>query len=156
MLLAILKWDFNNTTHDIMRTLLMIFFPSSITLSHYTPHHGPHLALNPVPHQGRIYSRDFYHPLPDTTDGPIIDGQTQTHEGRELLPMYQGLTQGESYPHALYAQRMVVVSPRQTRTLRHPPGSNCTDYNDIQQHHDLRLHLCQAQAQEAPRYFLPN
>ena len=70
--------------------------------------------------------------------------------------MHQGLPQVESHPHALHAQKMVVASPGRTRTLRHPPGINSVDYNDDKQHHDLRLHLCQAQAQEYPRHFLPN
>ena len=45
-----------------------IFSHPQITLAHYTPHHGPHLARNPVPHQGRIYPRYLENQLPDPTD----------------------------------------------------------------------------------------
>ena len=45
-----------------------IFSHPQITLVHYTTHHGPHLDCHPVPHQGRIYSRDLKNQLPDTTN----------------------------------------------------------------------------------------
>ena len=38
---------------------------------------------------------------------------------------------------------MMVVLSGQTRKLRHPPVGSFTDYGDDQQHHDLRLHICQ-------------
>ena len=60
--------------------------------------------------------------------------------------MHQGLPQVEYHPNLLHAQRMVVESPGQTRTLRHPTRSNGKDLNDDQQNLDLRLHLCQSQA----------
>ena len=53
-----------------------IFSQPQITLAKYTPHQGPHLALNTVPHQGWIYSRNLDDQITDTTDGYGIDGQT--------------------------------------------------------------------------------
>ena len=70
--------------------------------------------------------------------------------------MHQGIPKIEYNTHVLHAHHMVVVSTGKTRKLHFPPGSNCADFNDDQQHHNLRLHLYQAQAQEAPRHFLPN
>ena len=61
--------------------------------------------------------------------------------------MYQVITQREFHPHALQAHIMVVASTGWTKTLIHMPGINFTDYNYNQQHHELRLHLFQAQAQ---------
>ena len=77
-------------------------------------------------------------------------------EGGTWVTMYQDLPQVKSNPHALHAHNMVVASPGRTSTLRHPTGINCEDYNDDQQHHDLRLHLCQVQAWKPPQHFLPN
>ena len=124
-----------------------ILYHSEITLVTYTPHHGTYLARNAVPHQSCIYSRVFYNQLPDPNNGHRTDGQAKTHERGTLLPMNQGIPPGEFHPHAIHAQRMAVASPERTRTLHHPPGSICAYRNDDKQHHNLRLHLFQAQSQ---------
>ena len=58
-----------------------IFSHPQITLANYTPHHVPHLDLNPVTHQGHIYSRDLDNQLTDPNYGRGTDGKTQTHGG---------------------------------------------------------------------------
>ena len=51
----------------------------------------------------------------------------------------------------------MVVSPfGHTRKLHNMTRVSCTDYGDDQKHHELILHLCQAQDQEPPWHFLQN
>ena len=139
-----------------MRTFLRIFSHPQLTLVHYTTHHGPHLPRHPVPHKDHIHSRYLDKQFPDTTNGRGTYGRTQTHEGGTWILMTQGIPWGESHPHALHAQHMVVEHYGRTRTLLHPDGGICTDYGDDQQHHEFRLQLCQYQAQETPWNFLRN
>ena len=51
---------------------------------------------------------------------------------------------------------MLVAPYGRTGTLHNPPGGSCTYSECDQQHHGLRLRLCQAQDQEAPWHFLKN
>ena len=48
---------------------------------------------------------------------------------------------GESYPHALQYQLMVVSPYGRTSTLHHTPGGSCTYYSYFHQYYDLRLYL---------------
>ena len=89
----------------------VFFSHRQINFTPYTHHRGIHLARNTVPNQVHIYFRDLYNKLPDTTNGCGTYGQTQTHERGTLLPMHQGLTQGEYHYHALHYQKVVVESP---------------------------------------------